>query len=274
MAQKHKYFLDQICDCINGQILEIDTKIPGTTLTLRNIVLSIRDNRDGHRNFNSIDIKWKSNTQYILTFRPDKKSMAYEFSNSLSIYVVHYYPDADLSKIFTLDAIDRGNTEYYNPTTQSFTTMEDLATRRKLQRDLEDSSLDFLVLDDLQPIDLEDEDDDDQRPPLSEVNQRLWDLSGDADTASTMTTDAPMVAFDDEATAGSAASHASNTSIKSSATQSSLNTRMKQTEQAQKQTKEDIASIKNNFDILMKHFGTTIKQPAASDSDNQAAGNN
>ena len=256
MAQKHKYFLDQICDCINGQILEIDTKIPGTRLTLRDVILSIRDNRDGHRIFNSIDIKWKSNTQYILTFRPDKKSMTYKFLNSLSTYVVHHYPGSDLSRIFTLDAIGRGNTEYYNATTQSFTTMEDLATRRELQRDFDDS-LDFLVLYDLQPLDMDEDDDDDQRPPLTEVNKRLWDLSGDADTASTMTADTHSVAFDDEATAKSLASQPSTSTAKSKISASSYNTRLKQTEEAQKQTTNDIAMIKNNFDILMKHFGTT-----------------
>lgn len=155
--------------------------------------------------------------------------MAYEFSNSLSTYVVHHYLGSDLSRIFTLDAIDRGNTEHYNTTTQSFTTMEDLATRRELQRDFDDSSLDFLVLDDLQPLDLDEDDDEDQRPPLTEVNQRLWDLTGDADTASTMTNDGHTVAFDNEATAKSAASQLSASSTKSHVSSSSYNTRLKHT---------------------------------------------
>ena len=269
MAQRHKYFLDQIDDCVNGQILEIDTRIPGTRLTLRNVELNIRDRKDGHKVFNSIDIKWKSNTQYILTFRPDKKSMAYEFSNSLSTYVVHLYPKADLSRIFTIDAIERGNTELYDPTNQTFTTMENLATNREIKRDHDDSSLDFLQTDDLQFPESEDEED--NRPPVSEVNRRLWDLSGDADTASTMTNDALSVKFDDEQTIPSKTSTASVQSNKSSTTQTSYNTRLQKAEEAQKQTTNDIAQIKNNFDILMKHFNKDKTVTAASDPEDQSA---
>ena len=269
MAQRHKYFLDQIEDCVNGQILEIDTKIPGTRLTLRNIVLSIRDKKDGHKIFNSIDIKWKSNTQCILTFRSDKKSMAYEFSNSLSTYVVHHYPEADLSRIFTIDAIERGGTEFYNSTNQTFTTLEDLATNRELKHDQDDSSLDFLNTKDLHIP--KSGDDEDNRSPITEVNKRLWDLSGDADTASTMTNDALSVKFDDEQTIPSKTSETSVHSNKSNVTQTSYNTLLQKTEEAQKQATNDIAQIKNNFDILMKHFKKDITSTAASDLEDQAA---
>lgn len=196
--------------------------------------------------------------------------MAYEFSNSLSTYVVHQYPHADLSRIFTLDAIDRGHTEHYNPKAQTFTTMEDQATSRVLKRDQDDSSLDFLNTEDLQ-LPESDDDDEDHSPPLTEVNKRLWGLSGDADTASTMTNDALSVKFDDEQTIPSKASESSVRTNKSNISQSSYNTRLQKTEKAQQQTTHDISQIKNNFDILMKHFNNGATKTTASDQKDQAA---
>ena len=111
--------------CSTSQILEIDRKIPGTKATIRNILLNIRDRSDNHRIFNSIDLRWNSTFIYNITYRPDKRTLAYMFCNSLPTYVQFLHHGKDLYRIFTLDALDKASEEEYHPSRQSFTTQED-----------------------------------------------------------------------------------------------------------------------------------------------------
>ena len=274
MADKHKYFLDRIEHCENNLILDIDRKIPSSNTTLRSLVLNIRDKNDKHRIFNSIDLRWNSNSVYILTFRPDKKSMAYDFSNSLSTYIRHLYPDSDLSKVFTLSAIERASQEIYHPDLQSFTTLEDIATLQELKNDEDDESLDYL---DCSHIQLPDEDADDQ--PSIPCNQRIFELSGDSESVSTMaTTDAMSVTFADDS------SHISNdtSSAKTASsrkTSTSVGTRVTRVESASQQATDDMATMRSDLNKLMKSLkaksdsnDSTSTQPMASDTDSQAVG--
>lgn len=101
MKDRHKYFLDQLRFCSAAQPLDIDRRIPGTKETVRTALLDIRDKKNGHRVFRSIGIRWNSTSIYNMTYRPDKKSLAYMYCNSLSTYIHPKYTDSDLS-IFLL----------------------------------------------------------------------------------------------------------------------------------------------------------------------------
>lgn len=161
MKDHHKYFLDQISLCSTSQPLEIDRKILGTKATIRPELLEIRDKKDNHRVFNSIDVRWNSSTIYNITYRPDKKNLAYSFCNSLSTYIHHKYPEADLSKIFSLEAIDRAHEESYDPTNQTFITQEDLAMQMKINNDKDDDSLEWGDYSRIRPL----KDDDNETTP-------------------------------------------------------------------------------------------------------------
>lgn len=52
MVDRHKFFIDQIGTCQTSQLLEVDTKIPGSQLTIRQKVLAIKDLVDGEQIFN------------------------------------------------------------------------------------------------------------------------------------------------------------------------------------------------------------------------------
>ena len=86
------------------------------------------------------------------------------------------------------------NEETYHPSTQIFTTQEDIATEREMENDKNDHSLNFIDWSGLAPLDLEDEVD----RPLT--NPKLYALSGDAESVSTMATDAVSVTFEDQST--------------------------------------------------------------------------
>ena len=133
--------------------MEIDTKIPGSQLTVRNIVLSIKDRMDGQQVFNSNDLQYKSINTYNITFRPGKQTLAYQFCNSLSTYICHQYPNVDLTRILTLEAIEKGKEETYHYDTHTFTTQEDIATKRELDDDAADHTLNFIDWSGLEPLD-------------------------------------------------------------------------------------------------------------------------
>lgn len=107
MKDKRKYVLEQIGLCSTAQPLDVERRIPGTKSTIRTALLDILDKADNHRVFHSIDIRWNSTSIYNVTHRPDKKSLANVYCNSLSTYIHHLFPEADLSKVFTLNAIDK-----------------------------------------------------------------------------------------------------------------------------------------------------------------------
>ena len=190
MASKHRYFLDQIGMCETSRIVDLDKRIPGSRLSLRKIILNLKDNSDGHRVFNSIDVKWNNPSIFVMTFRPDKTSLAYDHCNNHSTNITHLYPDTDLSHVLTLEGIQKAFEEIYHPDPQTFTTMEDIAIDREITDDNDDDSLNFL---DLSGMEHFDDKEDTKQQPLA--NTRVFNFTGDADTVSTIATDTVSVTF-------------------------------------------------------------------------------
>lgn len=246
MADRHKFFLSQIGVCQTSQLLEIDTRIPGSQLSIRGIVLAIKDRLDGQQVFNSIDLQWKTINTFNLNYRPDKKTLVYQFCNSLSTYVHHLYPNAELSKIFTLVAIELAKEETYHPSTQTFTTQEDIAMEQEMQNDAKDSSLNFIDWSGLVPLNLEE----DKDKPLS--NPKLFALSGDAESVSTMATDAVSVTFEDQSTVGGSDQNsiATNETRQSTATSASVKIRITQMEDERVKSDQEIATLREEVSKL------------------------
>ena len=251
MKDKHKYFLDQLGLCSSSQILEIDRKVPGTKATIRNILLDLRDRTDNHRVFNSIDIRWNSTSIYNITYRPDERGLAYMFCNSLPTYVRYLHPGKDLSRIFSLDALDKASEEVYHPSKQTFTTQEDLAMQIEVQNDADDDSMDW---GDFSQLNLLEEDgNSDNEPEVELRNSRLFDLSGESESVSTIGNSVASVTFQetDDLDTNTDITPASNKSIKSSHTTASTSTRMVTLENANKQTSNEVASLRTELDDFM-----------------------
>lgn len=249
MKDRHKYFLDQLGLCSTSQILEIDEKVPGTKTTLRNIILNIRDKKDNHRIFNSIDIRWNSTSIYNITYRPDKRSMAYMFCNSLPTYVQYFHPDKDISRLFTLDALDKASEEEYHPTTQTFTTQEDIAMQMEVKNDEDDDSMEWPDFSQIRPLEADENSTD--APDEDLRNPRLFDLSGESESVSTMGNSVASVKFmsdiDEDETSQATQTHLSQTSDHSVKTTSSATTRINTLETASKQTTNEVASLRTDI---------------------------
>ena len=179
MVAKHTSLLAQLGQCECSQIVNLDRQISGSKMTLRDVILNVRDKQDGHRIFGSIDEKWNSDTLFIATYRPDKSTKAYDFVRSLSTYVKYLFPDGNFKRILTPQAIDKANDESYNPSSQTFTTQDDIDLDKEIQADLDDDSMDFAAPDDLtNPFEFDDS-------VRLVGGDSVWDLNGDADTVST-----------------------------------------------------------------------------------------
>ena len=179
MVSKHTSLLNQLGMCECTQILNLDKRIGNSQMTLRDVILNVRDNKDGYRVFGSIDEKWNSDTIFVATYRPDKSSLAYDFVRSLSTYVTYLYPDVSLKRILTPYSIDKAKDEQYNPNLQTFTTQEDTDLDREIQADLDDDSMNFAT-----PDDINDPFHFDETIRLV-GGDSVWDLNGDDDTVST-----------------------------------------------------------------------------------------
>ena len=180
MVSKHKAMMNQIAMCDCTQIINLDKKIGGSTMTVRDIVVNIRDNDDNYRIFASIDEKWNSDTLFTATYRPDKASKAYDFMRSLATYVQYLFPEASLKRIFTLDAIEKAKNENYHHKTQTFITQDDTELDREIQDDMDDDSMGFLELED----NLENPFQIDESISLVGGNS-VWNFQGDDETVST-----------------------------------------------------------------------------------------
>jgi len=179
MVSKHTSLLAQLGVCECTQILNLDKRIGTSQMTLRDVILNVRDKTDGYRVFGSIDEKWNSDTIFVATYRPDKSTLTYDFVRSLSTYVAYLFPETSLKRILTPQAIDKAKDEQYNPASQSFTTQEDIDLDREIQADLDDDSMNFAAPDDLtDPFQFDES--------IRLVGgDSVWDLNGDEDTVST-----------------------------------------------------------------------------------------
>ena len=120
VINKHYSFLDQLGVCKTSQILDLDRKLDNGKTTLRKIIMSITDKNDNKIFFHLIDPSCKNNLDYFIMFRPDKQDLAIKFRDSLSTYASYLYPDEDLFRVFTYNALVTAKEEAYDPVTQSF----------------------------------------------------------------------------------------------------------------------------------------------------------
>jgi len=169
-------------------ILNLDGKIGNSGKTLRDIITNIRDIKDNRRVFNTIDRKYNNPQVYVAQYRPDKAELAKAYIYSLATYVKHIYPDQALKKIFTVDALEESQVETYFPNTQTFITQEDIDLDAVIQDDLDDDSFDYLNVDKINPFDI-------QLPDQLKGGEKLYNLSGDDDTASTNPANSSTISF-------------------------------------------------------------------------------
>ena len=179
MVSKHTSLLNQLGVCECTQIINLDKKIESSQMTLRDVILNVRDKKDGYRVFGSIDEKWNSDTIFVATYRPDKSALAYDFVRSLSTYMTYLFPDASFKRILTPQALDKANDETYNSNSQTFTTQDDIDLDKEIQADLDDDSMNFAA-----PDDINDPFQFDESIRLV-GGDSVWDLNGDDDTVST-----------------------------------------------------------------------------------------
>lgn len=272
MKDKHKYFLDQLGLCSTSQMLEIDRKTPGTKDTVRSILLNIRDRSDNHRISNSIDLRWNSISIYNVTYRPDKRTIAYTFCNSLPAYVQFLHQNKDLSRIFTLDALDKASEEAYHPNQQTFTTQEDLAMQLEVQNDADDDSMDWGDFSQLKPLD--DDVDSTNGEDIQLRNPKLFDLSGESESVSTIGNSVASVTFQEQDDVTTMSDHTTK-SIKSTITTTSTSTRIETLEYASKQTTSEVASLRTEIGDFMNLIRNQmpVKPVASVPPDEQATGN-
>jgi len=138
---------------------------------------------------------------------------------SLSTYVKHKFPNANLSGTFTLEAIAKAQAETFSENNQEFKTEEDDALLHEVESDLDDDSLDFLTIDpdDLLRVRNEIEA---KIPETIIGGEKLIDLQGENETLSTASnltsvsfTNRPSCfVFDDQKSASSINSETINSS--------------------------------------------------------------
>jgi len=180
IRDKHKTCLKEVKRIESEKILNLDYKISGTKMTLRDVVVNIRDNTDGRRIFMSIDARYDRPDVHVAMYRPDKGSKAEAFMESLPTYLQHLYPQASLSRIFTIDAMEQIEGSEFYPDTQTFLTQEDIELDKEIQMDWDDDSFDHLKTEDTQnPFEI-------TMPKKLPGGKRLYNFTGDEDTASTI----------------------------------------------------------------------------------------
>jgi len=172
--------MNQLAGCDCTQILELDKKLGSSSMTVRDIVVNLRDNSDNFRIFASIDEKWNSDMLHSATYRPDKVTKSYDFIKSLATYVKYLLPDVSLKRIFTFDAIEKAKSETYHPETQTFTTRDDTELDDEIQADVDDDSFGFLEIDE----EVQDPFEFDVKVDLVGGNS-VWNFQGDDETVST-----------------------------------------------------------------------------------------
>ena len=190
MLDRHRTFVKEMKQISNDQVINADKRIGDSKMTVRDLVNNIRDSSDNKRIFASFDPKWNDPSIHIAVFRPDKSSKAGGFIKNLSAYVRHLYPNASLNRIFTIESISLAEETEFDPKTQTFLTQEQKDFDAEIQADLDDDSFDFLIPDsdpDYIAVDM------DNIKLLG--GEKLYNLTGDDDTASTHPTSSSMISF-------------------------------------------------------------------------------
>ena len=151
--------------------------------------------------------------------------------------------------------------------------------QREIENDRDDDSLDYIPEDELPSMD----DELDEAPVREIGNIKIFNLSGETDTVSTMANDAASVTFQDEVSYHEIPTSDSNAtteqpqnSAQSTASPDSANTRITRVEETSKQVSTDVAALRADFSKVMTALSSlTNKQlqeePATSADDKQAA---
>ena len=181
MFDKHKTLSKEMRQVETSKILNPDKRIGISKFTLRDIVTNIRV-------FNTIDQKYNNPSVYVAQYRPDKADLAKAHIFSLVTYVKHLHPDANLSKVFTIDALEESEVEIYYPTTQTFLTQEDIDFDAVIQEDLDDDSFEYLNVNNVNPFEI-------QLPEKLKGGEKLYNLNSNDDTASTMPAQSSTISF-------------------------------------------------------------------------------
>ena len=190
MFDRHRTFIKEMKQISNDQVINLDKPIGESKMTVRDVVNNIRDTSDNKRIFASFDPKWNDPSIHIAVFRPDKSSKAGGFIKNLSAYVAYLYPSASLSRIFNIEAITLAEETEYDPKTQTFLTQEQKDFDAEIQADLDDDSFEFLIPDaDPEYIAVD----------MGNIKllggEKLYNLTGDDDTASTHPASSSMISF-------------------------------------------------------------------------------
>ena len=194
---KYNYMLDKHRNLTKGlrrfevsSIMNLDRRIGQSKQTLRDIVVGIRDNEDDRRIFSTIDTRYDRPDVHVAWYRPDKASKAEAFLHSLCTYVKFLHPTAALEKVFTIAALEESENAVYYPNSQTFLTQEDIDLDNEIQADFDDESFEYLNPEGINPFEL-------KMPERLPGGTKLFNLSGDDDTASTMPATSSPLTFTD-----------------------------------------------------------------------------
>lgn len=194
---KYNYMLDKHKNLTKGlkrfeisSILNLDRRIGSSKMTLRDTVVNIRDNDDDRRIFSTIDTRYDRPDVHVAWYRPDKASKAEAFLESLCTYVKFLHPNVSLEKIFTISALEEAENAVFYPSTQTFLTQDDIDLDNEIQADLDDQSFEYLNPEGINPFEL-------KLPERLPGGKKLFNLSGDDDTASTMPATSSSLTFTD-----------------------------------------------------------------------------
>ena len=142
----------------------------------------------------------------------------------------------------------------------------------EVQHDANDDSLDWGDFSQLRPLD--DDDDSNEGPDVELRNPKLFDLSGESESVSTIGNSIASVTFQDQDDINTLSDH-TPTSNKSAHTSASTSTRMGTLEEANKQTTDEVASLRTELNAFISLIRTQLPlKPVASDPpSSQATGN-
>ena len=210
------------------------------------MLLDLGDDNDNHQIFHSINLRWNTTNTWNIIYRPDKLTLAYQYCNSLCTYVRYKFPENDLSRIFSLDALDKAEEETYFPESQTFRIQEDVAIQVELDQDADDDSMQFVDMSGLEPPTPADD-----AVPVQEIrNLKLFNLTEDADTVSTMTTEALSVTF--QAHSVDMDSTTSARTVSSVRTSASTSNRITRVEETHTQMEEEVASMRQQLNDFIQ----------------------
>ena len=250
VVNKHNSFLSQLGTCETSQILDLDRKFSDKKTTLRSIIMDIKDKKDGQKVFHSVDPSWRTNTDFIITYRPDKQDLAYEFRNSLSTYVSFLFPDENLARIFTYEALVTASEESYDLESQSFITRNDYELDLQFQDALSENTHRWVSME--TDENLEKELMKYRQPQAIIGNLRHFNLSGEADTVSTVSTlaDSSSITFDDNVQV----THYEDEKTETNNTDDSTKREIDKMKESNRATQESIGELKESMTQIMKYF--------------------